>query len=319
VFGCLLVVGVGLLFSLVVPIGYDLLKNAQISGRTSPGLLDLVAALATGAAGAVGLARRDVAAVLPGVAIAISLVPPLVVAGVCLGRADLWQAAGALVLFLSNLLALVFAGMVVFAASGYGRPREQRNRQAARRANLALGLLFTAVFVPLVVNTAATVLITVWTNRVEDAADRWLSEQPDASVTGVHLASRTMRVEVLVEGEAGAAEVQQRHGQAVTDDVVHVTGNPVPFVVAGPLRELFVSYAGAAPDSRSLRRVLMTRRSPHDFLRHSISRSQFWTINRLAFRGGSHFPTFPDGPHTGLVKPFWIIHDVGGMDSGVWY
>ena len=159
VLGCLLVVGVGLLFSLVVPGGYDLLQNTQISGRTSPGIMALVAALATGAAGAVGLARRDVAAVLPGVAIAISLVPPLVVAGVCLGKADLWQAAGALVLFLSNLLALVFAGMVVFAASGYGKPREHRNRQAARRAYLALGLLFAAVFVPLAANTAATVLI----------------------------------------------------------------------------------------------------------------------------------------------------------------
>lgn len=206
VLGCLLVVGVGLLFSLVVPGGYDLLQNAQVSGRTSPGLMALVAALATGAAGAVGLARRDVAAVLPGVAIAISLVPPLVVAGVCLGKADLWQAAGALVLFLSNLLALVFAGMVVFAASGYGKPREHRNRRAARRAYLALGLLFAAVFVPLAANTAATVLITVWTNRVEDAADRWLSGQPDSSVTSVRLVSRTMHVEVLVDESAPSTD-----------------------------------------------------------------------------------------------------------------
>lgn len=73
------------------------------------------------------------------------------------------------------------------------------------------------------------------------------------------------------------------------------------------------------PGGPSLRRVLMARRSPHDFLRHSISRSRFWVLNRLAFRGGSHFPTLPDGPHVGLVKPFWVLHDVGGMDSGVWY
>lgn len=200
--GCLLVISVGVLFSLVVPGGYDLLRNAQIAGRTSPGLMDLVAALATGSAGAVGLARRDVAAVLPGVAIAISLVPPLVVVGVCLGQLDLWQAAGALVLFLSNLLALVSAGMVVFAASGYGKPREHRNRQAARRAHLALGLLFAAVFVPLAANTAATVMIAVWTNRVEEAADRWLAGQPDSAVTSVQLVSRTMHVEVLVEEAA---------------------------------------------------------------------------------------------------------------------
>jgi len=96
-----------------------------------------------------------------------------------------------------------------------------------------------------------------------------------------------------------------------------------------PLTELSPAPVGATyidlappeplPSGPSLRRVLMTRRSPADFLRHSIARSQFWTLNRLAFRGGSHFPTFPDGPHTGLVKPFWVLHDVGGMDAGVWY
>ncbi|MEU3092304.1 DUF389 domain-containing protein, partial [Streptomyces massasporeus] len=85
-FACSLVIVMGMLFSTVLPGDYDLLSNSQIASRTSPGLMDLVAALATGLAGAVALARRDVAAVLPGVAIAISLVPPLVVAGVCLGQ-----------------------------------------------------------------------------------------------------------------------------------------------------------------------------------------------------------------------------------------
>ncbi len=70
--GAALVVIVGAAFALLVPSSYDLLGNSQISGRTSPGLLDLVAAVATGFAGAVAMARRDVAAVLPGVAIAIS-------------------------------------------------------------------------------------------------------------------------------------------------------------------------------------------------------------------------------------------------------
>ena len=65
--------------------------------------------------------------------------------------------------------------------------------------------------------------------------------------------------------------------------------------------------------------MLLTRRSPADFLRNSIARTALWWINRLSFRGGSHFPVRPDGPHAGLVKPYWILHDVGGMDDGVWY
>jgi uncharacterized membrane protein len=50
--------------------------NIQVIGRTDPSLIDLIAALATGSVGAFALVRADVSDTLPGVAIAISLVPP---------------------------------------------------------------------------------------------------------------------------------------------------------------------------------------------------------------------------------------------------
>ncbi|MEV0007640.1 DUF389 domain-containing protein [Streptomyces sp. NPDC047973] len=200
---CLLVIAVGMVLSLVLPGDYDLLSNSQISGRTSPGLMDLIAALATGFAGAVALARRDVAAVLPGVAIAISLVPPLVVVGVCLGSGAGWLALGALVLFVSNLFALVFGGMVVFATLAYGTRAEEAGAagRPTRRAYAAMGVLFAVVFVPLAANTAATVLINIWTERVRNAADQWLADEPGASVTGVETVSRTFHVRVRVPGD----------------------------------------------------------------------------------------------------------------------
>lgn len=198
--GCLLVIIVGAAASLVVPRPYDLLSNSQIAGRTSPGLLDLIAALATGFAGAVALARKDVAAVLPGVAIAISLVPPLVVTGVCAGQQSWWLALGALVLFLSNLFALVFAGMVVFASLGVPSGAERHRHWATRRAYLALGLLFTAVLLPLAANTVATVLLASWTSQTRSSAQRWLSHTPGAEVTSVEARSRTLYVHVRSPG-----------------------------------------------------------------------------------------------------------------------
>jgi uncharacterized hydrophobic protein (TIGR00271 family) len=51
--------------------------NSQITSRVSPGLLDLVIALAAGAAGAYAIGRQEIADSLAGVAIAISLVPPV--------------------------------------------------------------------------------------------------------------------------------------------------------------------------------------------------------------------------------------------------
>lgn len=76
---------------------------------------------------------------------------------------------------------------------------------------------------------------------------------------------------------------------------------------------------GHAPEGRSIRQVLLSRHSTRVFADRSISRDQFLAINRLAFRGGTVLPMQPDGPHVALLRPFWVIHAVAGMDPGVVY
>lgn len=209
------VIAIGRVMSVALPAHYDLLSNSQISSRTSPGLMDLIAALATGLAGAVALARRDVAAVLPGVAIAISLVPPLVVTGVCLGKPSGWLALGSPARFVSNLFALVFAGIVVFASLGYAAEADKAAGRPAGRTSAAMALLFVVVLVPLTANTAATLLINAWTGRAKDAAERWLADEPGASVTSVDAYSRTLHIHVRTPGELPPVRslLDQLHGQ----------------------------------------------------------------------------------------------------------
>ncbi|MDB5332231.1 MAG: hypothetical protein JWP03_3382 [Phycisphaerales bacterium] len=67
------------------------------------------------------------------------------------------------------------------------------------------------------------------------------------------------------------------------------------------------------------RQVLLSRRTMRSFGRHALSREQFLLINRLAFRGGSVSPMSPDGPHTALLRPYWIVNAVAGMEAGLWY
>ena len=192
--GALLVVLVGLVFSQLLPADYVLLDNSQIASRVSPGVVDMIAALATGLAGAVALARRDVAAVLPGVAIAISLVPPLAVVGVCLGAGSAGLALGALVLFLSNLLAMVLAGTAVFTALGYAEETSERRGQSRRRAYVVLALLMVVVLVPLAANTVTTYLLNDYTQTVRTATRTWIRHTPGATVTGV----RTQGLDIVV-------------------------------------------------------------------------------------------------------------------------
>ena len=75
-------IGIAALFTLLLP---SIPPSREILSRTAPTLLDLCVALASGAAAAYALARKEVAAALPGVAIAAALVPPLCVVGYGVG------------------------------------------------------------------------------------------------------------------------------------------------------------------------------------------------------------------------------------------
>ena len=113
--GVVAVVGIAWLVALLVPIDVVADTNAQVAARVHPRLIDLVAAIATGAVGSFALVRSDVSDTLPGVAIAISLVPPLAVVGLTLEAGARGQAAGAMLLFLTNVGAILLTGLVVMA------------------------------------------------------------------------------------------------------------------------------------------------------------------------------------------------------------
>ena len=97
--------------------------TSEIISRTEPSTLDLVIALFSGAIGAIAICRdvKGIATSIPGVAIAVALMPPLCVIGFGLGYAvSLWDprgleiASGGGLLYLTNLVAITFTAMLVF-------------------------------------------------------------------------------------------------------------------------------------------------------------------------------------------------------------
>lgn len=83
--------------------------SSQLLARTSPSIYDVFVALFGGAAGFVSIACRNKGQVMPGVAIATSLMPPLCTAGYGIAT---WQAhffLGALYLFFTNMIFILFA------------------------------------------------------------------------------------------------------------------------------------------------------------------------------------------------------------------
>jgi uncharacterized hydrophobic protein (TIGR00271 family) len=122
--------------------------NTQFGSRISPRLIDLYAALASGAAGAFAISRDDVADSLPGVAIAISLVPPICVVGIALAEGEWAAAGGAMLLFLTNFLAILLAGGGVLALLGLSAVAVRGLAPNARRGAfmvVALGIALVAI------------------------------------------------------------------------------------------------------------------------------------------------------------------------------
>nr|WP_305906805.1 TIGR00341 family protein [Methylomarinum sp. Ch1-1]MDP4519512.1 TIGR00341 family protein [Methylomarinum sp. Ch1-1] len=91
----------------------------EIEGRLHPSTLDLLVAVLSGVAGAFAHARENIAKSLPGVAIAVALVPPLCVSGIGLGWHNLDVFYGAMLLFLTNLTGIIMAAGLAFMVIGF--------------------------------------------------------------------------------------------------------------------------------------------------------------------------------------------------------
>lgn len=147
--------GIGV--AIAVAVGITLIVSpyqptAEILARAEPSILDLLVALAAGAAGAYALSRKSVAAALPGVAISAALVPPLCVIGYGLGSSRFQVAGGALLLFLTNLVAIILVSVVVFLLVGFRPTRAARKRQVTKAVLISVISVFILV-VPLGIET----------------------------------------------------------------------------------------------------------------------------------------------------------------------
>ena len=135
--GVAVVIGISFLITHFIEIK---IAGTEMLSRAFPSLLDLGVAMASGAAGAYSLSRESIRNSIAGVAISVSLVPPLAVAGIGLalgskatadiglsfkdiglfsGGTDI--AVGAIILFLTNLVAILVLAGIVMTLHGYAR------------------------------------------------------------------------------------------------------------------------------------------------------------------------------------------------------
>ncbi len=95
------------------------MMSSEMSARLSPSLLDLAVAIIAGIAGAYSKSFKEIMQSLAGVAIAVALVPPLAVAGIGIGRANLDFFLHAFLLFSTNLIGITLAATFTFRILGF--------------------------------------------------------------------------------------------------------------------------------------------------------------------------------------------------------
>jgi len=177
--GAVAVVFIGWAIGKFVPFPVDAASNSQVASRIHPRLIDLVAALATGAVGAFALVRSDISDTLPGVAIAISLVPPLSVVGLTLEAGKPHQSTGALLLFVMNVAAILLSGMVVMAIYRVGavaRLADASRRLSSRVATAVFAAAVVLLAIPLAATSEQVTNDQLHTQDVEQAAGPWSRE-----------------------------------------------------------------------------------------------------------------------------------------------
>lgn len=106
------------LLTLLLPVSH---LTPEILARTQPTLVDLIIALASGAAGTYAICYRS-GETLPGVAIATALMPPLCVVGISLAKQEFQMAGGALLLFIANMIAINVIAILIFKIAGFTTP-----------------------------------------------------------------------------------------------------------------------------------------------------------------------------------------------------
>ena len=175
--GIAVVLGTGLLIGFIhssIPI------TDEIAARTTPNLMDLMIALAGGAAGAYATVSSRLSVAFVGVAIATALVPPICSGSILLARGEFALSGGAYLLAFTNIVAIQVAFSVVLWLKGFRQVSAVAGLNAGMflRRNLISVLILAVLAVVLTGNLRSVVTRQVFQGAVRHALREALAKSP---------------------------------------------------------------------------------------------------------------------------------------------
>lgn len=153
--------------------------QSELLARTSPTIYDVLIALFGGAAGIVGQASGGKGNVIPGVAIATALMPPLCTAGFGLATGNLNYFLGAFYLFYINSVFICLATFIGVKALKFS-PAASTEGKNNTKVNSTVFAIAVLTLIPAVLTTYRVLQQNIFDGRVNDFVDkelRWKGSQ----------------------------------------------------------------------------------------------------------------------------------------------
>lgn len=108
-----------------VPDSEEFFSSALFNNTINAAFLYFVVAFASGIAATFAWIRKEISSMLPGISIAVSLVPPIALVGVWLAQMNLDMARFFLLVFLFNLFGLIMSSMIIFSVLGFYKSADE--------------------------------------------------------------------------------------------------------------------------------------------------------------------------------------------------
>jgi uncharacterized hydrophobic protein (TIGR00271 family) len=185
------------LYFLVTPLSN---AHSELLARTTPTIWDVLIAFFGGLAGVIGITRRVKSNLIPGVAIATALMPPLCTAGYGLAIGNWQYFLGAVYLFTINAVFIAIATLMMVRVMHLPSVKTTNGRQRARRRAL-VGLVVLATLIPSVFLAVDLVRQEVFANNVNRYVAAVIQPQPNVLLISKEMDHRGLRVALNLAGQ----------------------------------------------------------------------------------------------------------------------
>ncbi|MGB0128064.1 MAG: TIGR00341 family protein [Rhodocyclaceae bacterium] len=180
---------------------------SELLARTSPTIWDVLIAFFGGAAGMIGLTRKEKTTLIPGVAIATALMPPLCTAGYGIATLQPRFFLGAFYLFLINGVFIALASLAIVRILRLPL-RSFPDEKARRRGRAVIAVAISLTLVPSVYLAYRLVQEEFFNSAAARFLDTALTDEEDVTLLSRDIDPKARRITVTMIGRGVTPELQ---------------------------------------------------------------------------------------------------------------